>query len=57
VASTTILEKKLLSGPINFDDIEVLQQLYKASFPKVATLTAIFFFMNFTAVFEANLYP
>jgi len=42
-ASTTILAKKSLSEPINFEDIEVLQQFIKASCPNLLTLTAIFF--------------
>jgi len=39
-ASTTIVEKKFDSGPMSFDDIDVLATLMRASLPRSATESA-----------------
>jgi len=53
----TSFEKNLLSDPINFEDIEVSQQLYKASSPNFVTFSQRFFLIYFTASFYASLNP
>lgn len=54
---TTRLEKKVGSALINLLDMEVLAQLFKASSPKLSTVTANLSSMYLHASLAAILYP
>ena len=56
-ASTTIVEKKFDSGPMSFDDIDVLATLMRASLPRSATESARVFWIYAQASLAAILYP
>lgn len=57
MALTTILEKNSASDESNFDDIEVLAALIRASLPSSSTLIDKFDWMNLTDSLNAILYP
>ena len=57
IALTTSSAKKSLSAFNNFDDIEVLAALIKASLPRVSTLTLKFYEINLIDSLRARRYP